>query len=46
MTRYNKILVAAARQQDGTWKITHDASVPDAKEAWEGADNAGTQRQS
>ena len=37
MTRYNKFLVVAARQQDGTWKITHDASLPATKAAWEQA---------
>jgi ketosteroid isomerase-like protein len=38
MTRYNKFLVVAARQKNGTWKITHDASLPVTKEAWEAQD--------
>lgn len=41
MTRYNKFLVVAAKQKDGTWKITHDASGPATKEAWEGAMGLG-----
>lgn len=36
-TRYNKFLLTAARQPDGTWKITHDASLPASKEAYEAA---------
>lgn len=46
MTRYNKFLVVAARQKDGTWKITHDASLPATKEAWEGAASLTIRRDS
>lgn len=35
--RYSKFLLAARRQADGTWKITHDASLPSTKEAFEAA---------
>ena len=33
-TRYDKFLLTAARQPDGTWKILQDASLPSTKEAF------------
>lgn len=35
--RYNKFLLTARREADGTWKISHDASLPSSKEAYEAA---------
>jgi len=40
MVQYNKFLVVAQRQRDGSWKILRDASLPASKEAWEGAARA------
>jgi len=36
-TRYSKFLVVAMRQADGSWKISHDASVPATREAFDAA---------
>jgi len=35
--RYSKFLLTARREADGTWKISHDASLPSSKEAFEAA---------
>lgn len=35
--RYSKFLLTARREPDGTWKISHDASLPATKEAYEAA---------
>lgn len=35
--RYNKFLLTARREPDGTWRISHDASLPSSKEAYEAA---------
>lgn len=37
MTRYNKMLVVSAKQPDGRWLITHDASIASSREAFEAA---------
>ncbi|MFC3713991.1 YybH family protein [Sphingoaurantiacus capsulatus] len=37
LTRYNKMLVVSAKQKDGSWKITHDASVASSQAAYEAA---------
>ena len=37
MTRYNKMLVVSAKQPDGRWLITHDASVAAPKDAFDAA---------
>ncbi len=37
MTRYNKMLVVSAKQKDGSWKITHDASIAASQAAFDGA---------
>lgn len=36
--RYNKFLVTARREADGTWKISHDASLPSSQAAYEAAE--------
>ena len=37
VTRYNKMLVVSARQPDGRWLITHDASVASSQAAFDAA---------
>lgn len=37
MTRYNKMLVVSAKQPDGRWLITHDASVASSQAAYDAA---------
>lgn len=37
VTRYHKMLVVAAKQPDGRWLITHDASVASSQAAFEAA---------
>ena len=34
---YRKFLLAAERREDGSWHITHDASLPSSREAYDSA---------
>lgn len=36
--RYNKFLLTARREADGTWKISHDASLPSSQAAYDAAE--------